>query len=372
VFLTFFFTLRAHGIAVTPMEWLAVCEALLRHPAPDLDVLYHLGRALCVKHETLYDAYDRAFAAAFDLPDKPQAMSPTEAFLKAMAEGSAGDLAKLGFDIPPELAALLAQHREALANLVNDSLVEGPNGVRMEGEGGKHSARRVAVQRRFKNYRSDVTLDTRTLRVALSRLRRLLPEGPRDELDLEQTIFESGRNAGEIEMVFRRRRKNRVKLVLLMDAGGTMTPHAGHVNRLFSAAKSQFNDLRHYYFHNCVYQQVYADIERRHAVPTQEILAKLAHDHWLVVVGDAHMNGMELMGKGRAIEGPANDEPGLVWLQRLRTQFLRSVWLNPLADAHKLASNHSVLLIQSIFPMHPLSVDGLEQAMRYLMQKRAA
>ena len=371
MFLGFFFTLRAHGIAVTPMEWLAVCEALLRHPQPDLDVLYHLGRALCVKSETLYDDYDRAFAESFDLPEKPHALTPTEMFLKAMAEGSAGDLAKLGFDIPPELMALLAQHRDAIAGLVNDSPVEAPNGVRTEGEGGKQSARRVAVQRRFKNYRSDVTLDTRTLRVALSRLRRLLPEGPRDELDLEATIFESGRNAGEIEMVFRRRRKNRVKLVLLMDAGGTMTPHAGVVNRLFSAAKSQFNDLRPYYFHNCVYQQVYADIERRHAVPTADLL-KVAADHWLIMVGDAHMNGMELMGRGRAIEGPPNDEPGLVWLQRLRDKFLRSVWLNPLADAAKLSSNHSVLLVQSVFPMHPLSVDGLESAMRYLMQKRAA
>jgi uncharacterized protein with von Willebrand factor type A (vWA) domain len=371
VFLAFFYTLRGHGIPVTPKEWLGVCEVLLRHPEPTLDLLYHVARSVCVKHETLYDAYDRAFSEAFDLPVRPGAQSsPVELFLKAMAEGSPDALAKLGFDIPPELAALLMQNREQLAELVNDSPVEVPDGIRFDEDGErKQSARRVAVQRRFKNYRTDVTLDTRTLRVALSRLRRMLPEGPRDQLNLEETIKQSGRNAGEIELIFQRRKKNRVKLVLMMDAGGTMTPYAGLVSRLFSAAKSQFTDMRAYYFHNCVYQQVYSDIERRQAVPTQEVL-QYGEDHWLIMVGDAHMGGMELIGVRRAIEGPPNDEPGMVWLQRLKERFVSSVWLNPLQQASSLSSNHSVMLVQSIFPMYGLTVEGIEQAMRHLMQKR--
>lgn len=371
MFLEFFYQLRGHGIAVTPKEWLGVCEVVLRHPAPTLDLLYNVGRALCVKDETRYDAYDQAFSATFERPrQRPEQVSATEAMLRAMSEGSFDKLAQMGFDIPPELAALLAEHKDALADMLADQ-VEAPNGIRTDEEGGKQSARQIARKRRFKNYRSDVALDTRTMRVALSRLRRMLPEGPRDQLDLEETIAASGKNAGEIELVFKRRKKNRVKLVLLMDAGGTMTPFAGLVSRLFSAAKSQFTDLRAYYFHNCVYQQVYSDIERRHAVPTDELL-RLGHDHWLILVGDAHMNGMELLGKGRAIEGPPNDEPGLVWLQRLRERFMRSVWLNPLLEANRLTSNHSVLLVQSVFLMHPLTVDGLDQSMRYLMQKRAA
>jgi uncharacterized protein with von Willebrand factor type A (vWA) domain len=199
----------------------------------------------------------------------------------------------------------------------------------------------------------------------------MLPEGPCDQLDLPATIAQSSRNAGEIELVFARQRKNRVKLVLLMDAGGTMTPHATLVSRLFSAASSQFKDLRAYYFHNCPYQQVYLDIERRQSVPTEELL-RLGQDHWLLLVGDAHMNGMELIRPGGAVEGPRNEEPGLVWLQRLRDRFVRSTWLNPVVGANGLLSNHSVLLVQSVFEMHPLTIDGIDEAMRYLMQKQAA
>lgn len=363
--------MRSNGIPVTPTEWLGVCEVLLKHPAPTLDVLYNVTRAVCVKHEMLYDAYDRAFAEEFSTERRREGGDPVNDLLKALAEGSATGLGKLGFEIPPELAMLLAENKDALGKMLNDSDAQFPDGIRFDERDGGRSAMRVALQRRFKNYRSDVTLDTRTLRVALSRLRRLLPEGPCDELDLEGTIARSSQNAGEIELVFQRRRKNRVKLVLLMDAGGTMTPHATLVSRLFSAAKSQFQDLRAYYFHNCPYQQVYLDIERRQAVPMDELL-RLGQDHWLLLVGDAHMNGMELIRPGGAVEGPPNEEPGLVWLQRLRDRFVRSVWLNPVVGASGLLSNHSVLLVQSVFDMHPLTVDGIDKAMRYLMQKKAA
>ncbi len=369
MFLGFFFALRGRGIAVGPTEWLGVCEVLRHHPRPSLDVLYSTARALCVKHETLYDRYDEAFADAFgDAGLAPaRAATDTERFLQGLTDFSGDSLRALGIELPPELLAMLYEHRDAVLRMVAEAErdIEGP--IRTEGEGGRESALLVARKRRFRNYRSDVVLDTRSLRVALGRLRRMLPDGPADELDLEATIRETSRNGGEIDLVFRRPKRNRVRLVLLMDAGGTMTPHATLVNRLFSAVAGQVRDLRAYYFHNCPYQQVYADIERRVPVETEELL-RLGEDHWLVAVGDAHMNPRELLWPKGAIEGPANADPGVIWLQRLQTAFSRSVWLNPVLGAERLLSGQSAQIVGNIFAMYPLSLDGLDQAMRHLTQ----
>ena len=372
MFLTFFYTLRAYGIAATPTEWLGVCQVLREHAKPDLGTLYHTARALCVKHETLFDAYDEAFTETFGMHPRQAAKGDpdaTRALLQALQDGDPAALAQLGFDIPPELAALLLEHRDALAGMLKglDRDVEG--GVRTDEAGGKHSAVAVARQRRFRNYRSDVVLDTRTIQIALSRLRRQLREGPVDEFDLDASVEATCRNAGEIEIKYRRRRKNGVKLVLLMDAGGTMTPHARLVNRLFSAASNQFQHFKAYYFHNCPYGQVYEDIERRVAVPTGELL-RLGTDHWLIVVGDAHMNPLELVRPGAAVEGEPGNEPGLLWLQRIRDAFPRHVWLNPLLGADKLMSGQSVLLVQSVFRMFPLSLDGMDAAVKALTSGR--
>ncbi len=372
MFLGFLYRLREHGIHVGPTEWLALVEVLAKHPSPSLDVLYRTARALCVKHESRFDDYDLAFSEEFGVRRaNPKEPSEAERFLAALREGGAEAFGNLGIDIPDELRALLEEHKGAIEDALSESPVPMPDGIRTDEEGGGMKARLVARQRRFKNYRSDLTLGTRTMHVALSRLRRMLPEGPADQFDLEGTIYQSARNGGEIELVFKRRKKNRVKLVLLMDAGGTMTPHAGLVNRLFSAAKSQFGDLQAYYFHNCVYQQVYRDIERRDALPTAEVLEKYARDHWLIVVGDAHMSNMELIAPRRAVEGPPNDEPGLLWLERLRKQFVDSVWLNPLIGVDRFSSNHSVLLVQSVFDMYPMTVDGITEGVKVLMSNRS-
>lgn len=368
MFLSFFYALRAQGIPVSPGEWFGLCEALVHHPNPTLHTLYALGRSICVKHESLFDAYDQVFAAEFGAPlasALPATPSDAQQFLDALRQGGAG-LRALGFDLPPAMVSLLAEHRAALERMIAESEGEG---LRGEGPGGKSNAVAIAKQRKFKNYRADVVLDTRVLRVALSRLRRLLPTGPRDELDLAATVDASGRNGGEIELVYRRRRSNDVRIVLVMDAGGSMLPHASLVNRLFSAASGQFRELRAYYFHNCIYHHVYADIERRLAVPTEELL-RLGPQYWLIAVGDAHMNTLELIRPHGAIEGPKCPEPGLVWLKRVRDAFRHSVWLNPLLGAADLASGQSVQLVQSVFPMYPLTLDGLESAVRALLGRR--
>ena len=368
MFLTFFYTLRARGIAVTPTEWLGVCRVLRDHAAPNLHTLYHVARSLCVKHETLFDVYDQAFAEAFDKTPRAAAESPdtARALLRALEDGDPDALAQMGLEISPELAALLWEHREALSEMLGGADRDVEGGLRTDEEGGKQSALAVARQRRFKNYRSDVVLDTRTIQVALSRLRRQLREGPLDELDLEASIDATCRNAGEIELEYRRRKNNGIRIVLLMDAGGTMTPHARLVNRLFSAARNQFRHFKAYYFHNCPYDQVYEDIERRVAVSTEEMM-RYGDDHWLIVVGDAHMNPLELVRAGAAVEGEANADPGLLWLQRIRDAFPRHVWLNPLIGAENLMSGQSVLLVQSVFRMYPLSLDGLDEAVKALL-----
>ncbi len=375
MFLAFFYALRVHGIPVTPTEWLALLEVLLRHSAPDARVLYHVARAVCVKHEELFDAFDAAFLEVFGDAVGVGAASGGRgkltgaAFLQAIEAGDMKKLAELGLDLPPELAALLLENREALARMAAEADTEMEGGIRNRQPGGAHSAIAMARRRRFRNYRSDMVLDTRSIRVALSRLRRRLPTGPVDELDLDASIDRTCREGGEIELVYRRRRKNHVKIVLLMDAGGTMTPHARLVNRLFSAARSQFEHFKAYYFHNCPYDQVYEDIERRVTVSTEKML-EYGRDHWLIVVGDAHMGTPELIVSGRNLEGPRCEEPGLVWLQRIHDAFRKSVWLNPVEGAESFSSGHSVMLVQSVFDMLPLTLDGLDAAMAELMSGR--
>jgi hypothetical protein len=204
--------------------------------------------------------------------------------------------------------------------------------------------------------------------MALRRLRTLGREGAEEELDLDATVDETCRNGGELEIVFRPPKRNRLKLVLLMDVGGSMDPYAHLVERLFTAASraGRFAKFRHYYFHNCVYESVYEDASFKHEVPLVDLLARSDRDEKLVIVGDALMHPSELMDAGGALYYYRyNPTAGLEALRRLDDHFRRSVWLNP--EPERYWRRTTIEAIASVFPMYLLSLDGLDSAVRYLI-----
>jgi uncharacterized protein with von Willebrand factor type A (vWA) domain len=225
----------------------------------------------------------------------------------------------------------------------------------------------VAAERRYREYRNDAVLDVRQIDLAMRRLRRLGRDGAPDELDLDETIGETARNAGELEIVFRPPKRNRMKLILLMDVGGSMDPHARLVERLFTAASraGRFARFRHYYFHNCVYNEVYEDALFRKPVPLADLLHTTAREERLVVVGDALMHPAELLQTGGSIYYYENNpSPGLASLKRLAEHFRRAAWLNP--EPERFWPRTTIEMIAAVFPMWTLTLDGLDRAVRYL------
>jgi len=386
MFLDFFYELRARGINVTPTEWLALMEALLKGLAfSDLVRFYHLARAVCVKSETLYDNYDEAWLATFEGMEIPHKIADE------IYDWLNNPILPREFD-PETLKLLEAMDLESLRELFEQRLKEQkerhdggdrwigtggtspfghsghhPGGIRVGGESGGGMAAQIAARRAFANYRSDRILDTRQIGMALKKLRRFAREGARLEVDIDETIEATARNAGDITVVETPERISDLKVVLLMDAGGSMSPYARNVERLFSAASkaSHFKDLKAYYFHNCVYEQVFDDISRWDALRTEELFKRLDPAYRLVMVGDACMAPSELLARWGAIDYyHHNETPGIRWLERLEDHFERSVWLNPMRLRYW---NHpTVERVADLFPMFELTLDGLESAMKHL------
>jgi uncharacterized protein with von Willebrand factor type A (vWA) domain len=384
----FLFELRKKKVPVSTHEWNALMEAMaLGLHESSLDGFYRLCRTICVKDISLYDAYDEAFLAYFkDIHQSGIAL--TQELAAWLAD-------------PQALAGLTDEQRAALRELDMDKLRElfeqrlreqkerhdrgnrwigtggtspfgtggtNPTGMRVGGGGGR-SAMAVADQRLFREYRRDVVLDVRQIDVALRGLRRLGREGAEEELDLDDTIDRTGRNAGELEVVFRPPRRNRVKVVLLMDVGGSMDPHAELVSRLFTAASrsGRFAKFRSFYFHNCVYSAVYGDAMLRTPTTVADLIAGSDRDEKLVVVGDALMHPAELLDAGGMfyLSGQSRAS-GLEWLRRLAAHFRSTAWLNPEPDRYW--SGTTIEVIASVFPMWQLTLDGLAAAVRYLVR----
>lgn len=384
LFLDFLLALRDEGVPVGLNEWLAFLTGLRRGLALDLDGIYGLGRAVLCRTEADYDAFDLAFARTFEgavLPD--EAKKELMDWLASAFEGPQGTLDPKQYD--------------SLEDLINDFLErlrtqtkrhdggntwigtkgtsafghsgQAPSGIRVGGEGGGGRAMRVAGERRWQNYRSDRSLDIRDLQVALRMLRSLAREGPL-ELDLDETIDATAKNAGDIDLIERRARENRLKIVLLMDAGGSMAPHAEKVEKLFSAMKrvKTFKSLDVWYFHNCPYGSLYRDYMEMDRVPTEQVLRELTPKHRLIFVGDASMAPPELFA---AWGWSGTDAPsGLDWLRRFRHACPGAVWLNP--DPERWWNHPTVSAIGNLFPMFELTVEGLEQAVRELRRARVA
>lgn len=389
MFVDFFYTLRQHKIPVSITEWMLLMRALnAGFAGSSMPRFYTLARSLLVKDVSYYDAYDMAFKEAFQGISTPEDL--VEEILAWLQDPQT--LANL---TPEQLAALQKLDLETLRQLFAQRLQEqkerhdggnrwigtggtspfghhgkNPAGVRIGGPGGQRSAVQVAEERRFENYRRDRTLDIRQLQMALKNLRHLQRLGTEEELDLEETVTQTCNNGGEIELVFRPPRKNNAKVLLLMDAGGSMMPYARVVELLFSAAHkaTHFKDFQHYYFHNCIYEQLYTDMRLNKKTSTTSLLHTLDADYKVILVGDAYMAPEELLDPGGAIYYyHNNDTPGLTWLQRLQEHFRACIWLNPMPESSW--SRPSIALVRKVFPMYELTLDGLDKGIKRLVRK---
>jgi uncharacterized protein with von Willebrand factor type A (vWA) domain len=391
MFIGFFFHLRAMGLKVGLTEWLTLTRALARgHERASLPVFYHLARSLLVKREAQYDLYDRAFAGWFGGLEEQYALDdevlqwlmdpvmPRELTDEEKKQLQAMDLDTLRRTFEERLREQKERHDGGNRFIGTGGTSpfghggQNPAGVRVGGSGGGRSAVQIAEERRFENLRSDRVLDTRQIGAALRRLRKLARDTGPEELDVEETIDKSAKNGGDIELVLRPPRKNRVKLLLLMDVGGSMDPYADLCERLFSAAhqSSHFAAFQHYFFHNCVYDRLYSDITRYSGPRTDDVLKQLDHTWTIVLVGDAWMGPYELTHETGGLywahqEGKAS---GLDWLKRIARIPKASAWLNP--EPRRIWNAPTVALVRRVFPMFELTLDGISAAVDHLRGAR--
>ena len=402
MFTRFFFLLRAYGVPVTITEWMMLMRALSEGLAlSSLERFYSLARSILVKSESFYDQYDQAFAACFEGVETPLQIADEvwdwladPLALPGLSDEERRLLVEMLGDIDlDELQRLfeerLAEQTEAHhggnkwvgtggTSPFGHSGVH-PGGIRVGGESRNRSAVKVAGERRYRGYRTDVKVGVRQFELALRRLRQLSSrnEGPADELDLDATVDETAEQAGRLSLVWQKSRKNAVKVLLAMDVGGSMHPYLRLCSQLFSAVNSQthFRDLKTYYFHNCIYDWLYLDTEMstRRAVPTSRVLHDLGPEYKLIIVGDAAMAPSELLSRNGIIWwGSSNEEPGIEWLRRLRRHFDHSVWLNtiPREQWEWAYGARTIGLVRQVLPMEELSLDGLQAAVKKLMVAR--
>jgi len=389
MFLDFFYHLRRHRIPVSITEWMALMRALNEGYAhASLERFYVLARALLVKDVGFYDAYDLAFKETFQGIETPAEI--VDEILNWLRDPKVLD----GLT-PEQLAMLPKLDLEALRQLFAERLKEqqerhdggnrwmgtggtspfghngkNPAGIRVGGEGGQRSAIQVAADRRYQNYRHDRTLDIRQTQMALKKLRYLQRLGMEEELALEATIDQTCRNGGEIELIFSPPRKNNAKVLLFMDAGGSMLPYTHLMEQLFSAAHqmTHFKDFQYYYFHNCIYEQVYTDIRMNQKTSVQALLRTLDAEYKVILVGDAYMAPEELLEPGGAIYyDHHNRTPGIEWLRRIEAHFKSCIWLNPIPARNW--NRPSIALVRNVFPMYELTLDGLDQGTKNLVRK---
>jgi len=396
MFLSFLDELRRAGIAASPKEHLTLLEALdagVIDQSPEQ--FYYLARGIYVKDEGLIDRFDQVFARVFKgvLGEASgEGASPLETdlpedWLKAVAER---------FLTPEEMAKIKALGSwDEIMETLKQRLAEqqgrhqggskwigtggtspfgnsgyNPEGVRIGGRSTHKRAIKVWEKREFRNLDGTRDLGTRTMKVALRRLRRFAREGAAEELDLDATVAGTA-SKGYLDVALRPERRNAVKLLLFLDVGGSMDAHVRLCEDLFSAVTAEFKRLEFFYFHNCIYEGVWKDNARRHAerIPTWDVLHTFGRDYKLILVGDAQMSPYELSEPGGSVEH-MNREPGAAWLTRLLDVYPSAAWLNPVQTEHWRYSQ-STAMIRTLMAdrMYPLTLDGLDAAARALSRK---
>jgi uncharacterized protein len=389
VLVRFFFELRAAGVPVSLSEFLALLAALeARLAGVSAQDFYYLARACLVKDERHYDRFDRVFARHFAGAEQSfarlAATVPAE-WLQSLAARVFSEEERRRIEALGGWEQLLETLRQRLREQDRPHAggnrwigtrgtspfgADGynPQGVRMGRRAGAGAAVKVWEGREYRNFDDTVELGTRNLRLALRRLRRFAREGAALELDLEGTIDATARNGGLLDLQLVPQRHNAVKVLLFLDVGGSMDGHVRICEQLFSAARSEFKRLEHFYFHNFLYESAWKDNQRRSEalIPTERVLRTYGRDYRVILVGDANMSPYEIAQPGGSIEH-WNEEAGAVWMQRLCAAFPHLVWLNP-EDAARWGYSPSTAIVRDLVRgrMFPLTLAGLDLAMREL------
>ena len=393
MFVNFFYTLKDRGIPVTPTSFLRLQNAMSKGLVHSLDDFYTVARTILVKSERYFDTYDQIFAHHFR---NASLEDPTAVELNEVARA----MLEEWLQNPQELADMLGIDKDKLKKMTPEELIQyflerlkeqteahhggnkwigtggtsptghsgyHPGGMRVGGASRNHSAIKVALDRRYRDYSQEGPLTQSQIGEALRRLRRLMPTGPKDVVNVDKTIYETMRNAGEIDIIFDRRLTDRLKVMLLIDNGGwSMEPYIGVVQTLFHYASSQFKDLKIFFFHNTIYSRIWADPQRYYKPQDVDELIRWDPETRVIIVGDANMAPYELMHPNGAIYVDA--KPSGTSIERLRFiagTFPHSVWLNPMPPDEWYYST-TVKAIRQVFTMYELTLDGLEKAVQLL------
>ncbi len=396
MFINFFYTLKEVGISISPTSFLTLQKALNMGLINSVGDFYTTARSILVKSERYFDLYDQVFAYHFKGVELPDFESME---LDEIARGLLDEWLKN----PKEIAEALGIDESELKNLSPDELIEyfkerlkeqterhdggnkwigtggtspvghsgyHPGGMRVGGSSRNKSAVKVAGERRYRDYSVDAPLTNASIGEALKRLRNLVPSGPRDAINVDESIYRTVKNGGEIEIAFDRSLKDRLKVFLLIDNGGwSMDPFIPIVQTLFDYARAQFKDVKTFFFHNTIYEMVWEDPRRYTKSHTIEEFVRFDPDTRLIFVGDASMAPHELMARNGSIYAfETSGKPSIERLMFLADNFQHSVWLNPVPE-HAWRYTQSIMAINNIFEMYPLSLDGLEKAVSHLMKK---
>ncbi len=396
MFLNFFYTLKDVGVPVSPTSFLTLQKALYQGLIISLDDFYTCARAVLVKSERYFDLYDQVFVHHFDGVPLPE---DSGFEIDQMARAMLDEWLKN----PKTMADALGIDEKVLKKMTPDELIEyfkkrlkdqdgrhdggnkwigtggtspvghsgyHPGGMRVGGESRNKSAVKVANERRYKDYSTQGPLTQAKIGEALKRLRNMIPAGPKDVINVDDTIRQTLRNGGEIELVFDRAMKDRLKVILAIDNGGwSMDPYIQVVQTLFDYARAQFKEVKTYFFHNTIYDYVWEDASRYKKPKKIMDFARLDPETRLIIVGDASMAPYELMAHDGSIHiSDRSGRPSIEQLHFLNDTFRCAVWLNPVSRT-MWGYTHTILAISKIFPMFELSLDGLEQAVTKLMEK---
>ena len=388
--INFFMTLRQERLPVSFTELFALLDCLKHNFAfGDIDEFYHVARLCLVKDEKHFDKFDRAFSKYFeqlDLIDDLSLYQIPEQWLKKQFENSLSDEEKAQIEAMGGLEKLLEAFRKRMEEQEkrhqggNKWIGTGgtspfgaygynPEGIRIGQDEGRNSrAVKVWDRRNYRDLDDSVEIGTRNIKMALRRLRKFARTGADEELDMDDTISSTARNAGMLDIKMVPERRNAVKVLLFFDVGGSMDPHVRLCEELFSAAKTEFKHLKYFYFHNFLYDSVWTKSQRRHAETTStfELINTYTKDYKVIFVGDATMAPYEITHAGGSIEH-YNEEAGAVWCQRITDAFEHFVWLNPTPKEYWQHS-YSIEIVKELVEdrMFPLSVKGLEEAMALL------
>jgi hypothetical protein len=399
MFIQFFYLLREAGVAVSPTAFLRLQKALSMGLIRSVNEFYTAARSILVKTERHFDLYDRAFAHYF----KGEELTVSE--MDQELNEFIKDMLQEWLKEPKALADALGVDEKTLSNMTPDELIKyfydrlkeqteehhggskwigtggtspvghsgyHPGGMRVGGVSRNQSAIKVAMDRRYRDYTDDAPISQSQVGEALKRLRNLVPVGPKDVVNIDQTIRQTMKNAGEIEIVYERSLRDRLKVILAIDNGGwSMDPYVEVVQTLFNYSKSQFKDLKTYFFHNTVYDHLWADPPRIRKPVRVDELTRLDPETRFIFVGDASMAPYELMATDGSIHlEEKSGQPSLERLKFIAETFPYSIWLNP-KMSWQWPYTQTIHIIRQIFPMFELTIAGLEQAVKYLQGRHA-